>query len=89
MEIPEQERFVHIMSSENAGRLYIVFGNSFDGSIDERDGKYYSRKRNYASSGVGIDSIRAIAQKYGGSVRIDIEDKVFKLSVMLPLTSNG
>jgi len=89
MEIPEHERFVHIVSSENAGRLYIVFGNSFDGKIDERDGKYYSRKRNYVSSGVGIDSIRAIAQKYGGSVRIDIEDKVFKLSVMLSLTSNG
>ena len=81
--VPEEERFIRIQCSENADRLYIVFGNSFSGEIVERDGIYYSRKREFKTHGVGVDSIRAIAKKYNGSVKIETEDKLFKLSVML------
>jgi signal transduction histidine kinase len=66
----------------------LVFGmnNSFDGNFNTLpDGEFISRKR---ESGIatGLRSIRAVAEKYDGSVRFEAADRVFKTSVRLDMS---
>jgi signal transduction histidine kinase len=65
----------------------LVFGmhNSFDGDYQLRpDGSFISRKR---ESGIatGLSSIRSVAEKYGGSVKFEANDRLFKTSVRLDM----
>lgn len=84
LEVEENKRFIQIRTSSNAGRLYIVFVNSFKSSPKIKNGEFLSAKREYKRSGVGISSIRAIAKKYNGDIKIETDDNVFKLAVMIP-----
>lgn len=84
LEVEENKRFIQIRTSSNAGRLYIVFVNSFKSSPKIKNGEFLSAKRGYKRSGVGISSIRAIAKKYNGDIKIETSDNVFKLAVMIP-----
>ncbi len=78
------KRFIIARALEEADRVYLTFDNSFDGELRPAgDDAYLSRKRKYATRGVGITSIRAIVRKYDGDLRITAEDGVFRLSLLL------
>ena len=55
--------------------------NAFDGEICEKDGIYKSAKRK--GSGVGIQSVRRIAEKNGGACSFTHQNGVFTAKVML------
>lgn len=80
--VDEPDRFIEIRSAEHAGRLYLTFDNSFDGKYRINDsGVIMSRKRDWERSGVGVRSIRAIVEKYGGTMNIEVKENVFCLSI--------
>lgn len=82
--VSPEKRFIRIGSSEHAGRLFLTFDNSFDGKyVPDENNIALSRKRNFSRSGVGLQSIRAIIEKYGGDMQIETKENVFCLSVML------
>lgn len=82
--VEKEKRFVRICSSEHAGRLYLTFDNSFDGNYKTNGSNLaLSRKRGYSRSGVGMQSIRAVVEKYGGMMNVETRDNVFCLSVTL------
>ncbi len=81
--LPPEKRFVSVNATEEAGRIYMTFDNSFDGTFKKIEGNYLSRKRDFSEIGVGIASVNAIVKKYGGDMKIEISDNVFKLSIML------
>ena len=45
-----------------------------------------TRKKDKKHHGLGLRSIRRIAEKYGGTLDISLEDNVFKVSVLMNLT---
>ena len=61
--------------------LLIQVENAFDGEICEKDGVYKSSKRR--GGGVGIQSVRRIAEKNGGACSFTHQDNVFIAKVML------
>ena len=83
--VPEEERFISISALSEGDRLYITVDNSFDGTLktNRDDGVYLSRKRDFRLGGVGIGSIKAAVAKYNGQMKIEAEDKIFRLSLML------
>lgn len=84
MEVPADKRFITARALEEEDRLYMTFDNSFSGELKAGgENGYLSRKRGFSTAGVGIPSIRAIVKKYGGDMRIDAKDGVFKLSILL------
>lgn len=84
MEVPEDKRFISVRALEEEDRIYMTFDNSFSGELKAgSENGYLSHKRGYTATGVGIPSIRTIVKRYGGDMRIDAEDGVFKLSVLL------
>jgi hypothetical protein len=81
--VDEERRFIR-MSSKIAKRLLtLVIDNSFDGTYTERDGEFYSRKRE--GKGVGISSVRAVVERYGGSLKYEVANGVFMTSLYVKM----
>ncbi len=81
--LPPEKRFVSISAIDEEERIYMTFDNSFDGVARQSDSGYLSRKRDFLVTGVGMSSINMIVKKYNGDMKIETEDGVFRLSVML------
>ncbi len=82
--VEKDKRFIRIGSNERAGRLFLTFDNSYDGVYNQGNtDNALSRKRDYTRPGVGIRSIRAVVEKYGGMMQIEAKEDVFCLSLML------
>ena len=69
--------------AEDQMQLYIVVVNSFDGNVCQRDGRYISTKSD--GDGIGLVSVAAIAEKYGGMAQFSHEGKLFYSNIAIPL----
>lgn len=61
--------------------VLICVENTFDGEIEEKNGIFKSSKRK--TNGVGIQSIRNIAEKNGGYSKFTYSDGEFCANIML------
>ena len=75
------ERFIRINTRLSGKMLAVTVDNSFDGELKNEGGALISRKRE--GEGIGISSIKAIAEKYGGAAQFEVKDNVFQVSVIL------
>lgn len=76
-----RRRFSLTTELRQGGQLYIVSTNSFDGHVHKRKDGYYSTKRD--GYGIGLMSIAAVAEKYGGSARFSNSDTEFFIDVVI------
>lgn len=65
--------------------LILQIENYFDGAPVFEDGLPKSTKEQTGYHGYGLRSIRRTAEKYGGSVSVDIGDQIFLLCIVIPL----
>ena len=79
----EGVRKYHCLSVEvkNNANLYIVSTNSFDGFVRMRGGNYESTKRK--GSGIGIHSVKMVAEKYHGTAMFHHTESEFFADVMI------
>lgn len=75
-------RFIHV-SIGIAGKRMVAINvkNSYENEIRQEKGKFYSTKR--AGEGIGLTSVRHIAEKHQGFAHFDYADHIFKVSVLL------
>lgn len=85
LKIENSEKKVIGMSIESKGDLiFINVTNYFDGQIEIRDGLPVSSKEGEDGfHGFGLKSIKLIAEKYHGEMKIAIKDDQFHLNVWL------
>ena len=77
-----ERRQIRITAYLHAERLLLIeVENAFDGEIKEKDGVFRSSKRR--GNGVGIQSVRHIAEKTGGASTFTYQDGSFSAKVML------
>ncbi len=77
------DRFISLSALEESDRIYMTFDNGYSGKLMARGDLFLSKKRNFAVPGVGISSIKAIVKKYGGDIKIETDDNVFKISILI------
>ena len=77
------EPFIKLNSSLQYDLLTITMDNSFNGLVHMEDDKFLSSKRD--GYGIGIDSIRTVAQKSGGDADFHTEGQVFLSSIYVRL----
>lgn len=83
-EIPEEERKILFdIRTQHGAQLCIVATNSFSGKVRRLKGKYLSTKRE--GDGIGLESIRETAAKYGGIAEFSHSGSEFYSDVMIPL----
>lgn len=81
----EERRLISLTVHQHAGCLIINAENFFDGEIQLEDGLPITNKENKDYHGFGMQSIRKLTERYGGSIRVSVMDKIFCLSIMLPI----
>lgn len=75
-------RQIELTAYVHAGQLLLIeVKNTFDGAVKEKDGVFRSSKRK--GNGVGIQSVRRIAEKTGGASAFTHQDGIFFAKVML------
>lgn len=80
--VPEDKRFIRLTVSEEQGsELYIAVSNSFGGELHPVNGRYLSTHK--GGSGIGLVSIAATAERYGGTAAFSHEGGMFYSNVML------
>lgn len=76
------KRFIKVQAYLHSDNVVLItVENAFDGIIKEKNGVFQSSKRH--GDGVGIQSIRRIAEKNGGYCRFTLTDGVFYANIML------
>jgi len=80
--VEKDKRFINVASSVRGDTMFIVVDNSYavEPQVNEK-GEYNSTK--HSGKGVGIESVRNIAEKYNGSADFTASDGVFGASVMI------
>lgn len=81
----EGKRFIHLKCIQDSQRLAILLDNSYNGQISYKGGYFRSSKR--TGMGIGVESVKAIVKKYGGLAEFEPGDRIFKVSVVIPVTS--
>ncbi len=79
-----EKRFISALSSCRGNTLFLTVDNSSPPPATGRDGAFLSSKRQ-GVPGLGIMSVRTVAEKYGGSSRFEYVDGVFRVSIALQL----
>ena len=75
-------RQIAVTAYLHAARLLLIeVENPFDGMVKEKDGVFRSSKRK--GDGVGLRSVRHIAERSGGASTFTYQDGVFRARVML------
>ena len=80
------KRIVSLTAHQHGRLIVISVDNHFEGdspTLRADDGLPVTTKPDAAAHGIGLKSIRAIARRYGGDIRIDAAPPVFTLQISL------
>lgn len=85
MKLDEGGRAISLSVRDVEDIYYIHSDNLFCGDIKYSGGKPVTSKSNASEHGFGIASIRRIAQKYGGEIKISVDGDVFNIDIAIPI----
>ena len=72
------------MFMENEGRFLVIsMENSYEGAILRDGEKFLTTKENKFIHGIGIERVREIAKRYGGSLRTNYKEGIFRAILLL------
>lgn len=81
-EITEGERKIAVRGKADMGSVFFEVTNTYHGSLRRsKSGKILSSKS--VSRGLGLDSVARLAQAHGGMLETDVQDGMFRVSVLL------
>lgn len=84
MTVPTQRRIaVGFSSAQN--QLLISVRNTFDGNVEQKGSVLFSRKREHLP-GIGLTSMRAICERYGGNMEVQWDKETFTTLFLLPMS---
>ena len=82
--VPEETRYFCLTTEiRHENRLYIVSTNRFDGNV--RKGRDGYRSTRHSGTGIGLASMIAAAEKYGGFAKVSNSDTEFYVDVVLKI----
>ena len=83
-ELPPERRRITVSAVRKRGVLKLLVSNPYAGEIRQLNGRILSRKCGFAQPGVGLSTVWAVADKYGGELRIEHAGGIFTVSALLP-----
>lgn len=78
-------RNVSVTVQKRFACVFIQIENYFDHKLSEKDGLYATTKPDEENHGFGLQSIKEITLRYGGSIEVSSADHIFTLSILIPL----
>ena len=84
-QVDMERRVVSLNISTKGNFLSIQTNNYYEGEIPLRDGLPMTTKRRYGYHGFGIQSMKHLAEKYGGTLTVSGEKQIFLLQIVIPV----
>jgi len=82
-DVDRDKRFIKLFSYISDNTITFTMENSFAGELEEWDGVFYSTKRD--GEGIGLHSVAAVSEKYGGAARFEAKENVFYSSAYVDM----
>ena len=91
IEASEKEENKRIKLRINRSNEYIcmLVSNLYNGEIKKGHSGYYSRKREFKDTGIGLSSVSAVVEKYDGRMEIDHTNGEFNVFIMMANIRNN
>lgn len=84
--IPDKKRqIISVKIATVSSMMQILIENTFDGEVHTADGQLLTRKQDAHNHGLGVRSIRATTEKYGGYASTTTEGDTFILNILIPI----
>ncbi|QIK82375.1 ATP-binding protein [Sanguibacter sp. HDW7] len=80
-----EKRLIKVAVYARDGLALVSVENWFTGELRTENGDIVTRRQDRNRHGFGLKSIRRSAEKYGGSMTVNVEDQWFVLRVLVPL----
>lgn len=80
----DEKKFIRLFVKNNGNMKVIHQENYFEGGLSLADGLPKTTKPDKFNHGFGMKSMRRIAKKYGGDMRVTAENNLFKIDIVLP-----
>ena len=80
-----QLREIQVRIGADRGLAMLCFRNYFDGRVKKQGERLLTRKGDGASHGYGLENIRQLAERYGGTAAYEIQGQEFSLNILIPL----
>lgn len=77
------EKYIDLKVRYKRGAMFIDIKNSYDGVIVKRKNRIVTKKQNKNLHGIGLKSVEAAVNNYNGTMKLDFNEKEFKVSIML------
>ena len=85
---PDAPRILRLALVHQGDMLFLTADNSYDGALRyDAEEHLLSSKRGYTERGIGMESIRASLEHYGGTMEIAAEGELFTVSIVLRTTT--
>ena len=81
----EGKRELYTRTDRTDRRFSIQINNSYDGKLLRSGERFLSRKTSEARFGVGLESVREIVERHGGTLILDITEELFSVGVSLSI----
>ena len=91
IEASEKEENKRIKLRINRSNEYIcmLVSNLYNGEIKKGHSGYYSRKREFKDTGIGLSSVSAVVEKYDGRMEVDHTNGEFNVFIMMANISSN
>lgn len=76
---------IRFSMTERGSMLHIEVENYYDGAVETKNGVLVTSKADKNNHGIGVRSIRTLAQRYGGDISISTEEQIFLLQIAIPI----
>lgn len=84
MQLSGEKRYVKLFMKYEVNVLILTVINAFSGElIRNREGRIMTNKDNPSNHGIGLESVKKVADKYQGSVVIETKSELFIIKVIL------
>ena len=77
---------IRFSMAERGKMLCIEVENYYAGTVEMRGGLPVTSKADTMNHGIGVKSIRTLAQQYGGDIDISLDEQIFLLQIVIPLS---
>ena len=83
--LPPEQRLIRVTAKADQSSFTLAVDNRFDGTLLTENGSYLSRKEG-VGHGIGIGSVRAVCEKYGGVLQLEVDGDMFMAGVFLAIS---
>lgn len=84
--LPVDQRELTLRAAAENGFLMIELQNRRSGALRVKDGRIITSKQDTSRHGYGLAGIQEIAERYGGTCKVEPSESRFRLLVMIPVS---